>query len=271
MSIKMNQNMKFINLIILSLLLFISSSALAQHARFVESGKITFEKRTNVHALLKRSYSNVKDAISIQIYEQTVKTTPQFRTQIFHLHFGSNKSLFSFEKDATPPSNTNSFMSLTQTDLQDKITYFDFNDNLQISQRKFYENQYVLHDAPIAIDWKITEETREIAGYMCRRANAIVFDSVYIVAFYTDQIMVSGGPEIYSGLPGMILGLAMPHEHVTWFATAVEDRQVSANELTVPKKGKKLNVEELTEDLKKIMGRNVTEQNIRNFLKQIRM
>jgi GLPGLI family protein len=30
-------------------------------------------------------------------------------------------------------------------------------------------------------------------------------DSVFIVAFYTDQIVTSGGPESFNELPGMIL------------------------------------------------------------------
>ncbi len=47
-------------------------------------------------------------------------------------------------------------------------------------------------------------------------------DSIYVVAFYTDEILTTGGPESFTGLPGMILGIAIPHEHVSWFATKVE-------------------------------------------------
>jgi GLPGLI family protein len=48
-----------------------------------------------------------------------------------------------------------------------------------------------------------------IAGFNCRRANAMIMDSIYVVAFYTDEILTTGGPESFSGLPGMILGVAL--------------------------------------------------------------
>lgn len=54
----------------------------------------------------------------------------------------------------------------------------------------------------------------------------------------TDEIPVTGGPELFNGLPGMILGVALPHENVTWFATKVEDIPVDEKALTPPKKGK---------------------------------
>ena len=90
------------------------------------------------------------------------------------------------------------------------------------------------------IKWKITDETRVIAGFNCRRANGIMMDSIYIVAFYTDEILTTGGPESFSGLPGMILGVALPHEHITWFATKVEAVPVSEAALIPPAKGKKV-------------------------------
>jgi len=36
----------------------------------------------------------------------------------------------------------------------------------------------------------------------------------------------------------MILGLALPHENVTWFAKTVTDRSVDNNKLIHPTKGK---------------------------------
>ena len=51
-------------------------------------------------------------------------------------------------------------------------------------------------------------------------------------------IPVSGGSESFTGLPGMILGVALPREHITWFATLVKDSPVLATAITAPKKGK---------------------------------
>jgi GLPGLI family protein len=46
-------------------------------------------------------------------------------------------------------------------------------------------------------------------------------DSVYVFAFYTDEIMISGGPCSISGLPGMILGLTIPRLYTSFIATKV--------------------------------------------------
>jgi GLPGLI family protein len=116
--------------------------------------------------------------------------------------------------------------------------YTDLATNSQISQKKVFEETFLVKDTTRKIRWKITDETRVIAGYTCRRANAIILDSIYVVAFYTTEIPISGGPENFSGLPGMILGVALPHENITWFATKVTDTSLPPNTVVPPKKGK---------------------------------
>jgi GLPGLI family protein len=105
-------------------------------------------------------------------------------------------------------------------------------------------------DSTRKINWKVTNEIRNIAGYDCRRANALIMDSIYVVAFYTDEIPVSGGPESFTGLPGMILGVALPYEHTTWFATSVVDQPMTDDKLRAPTKGKPLNNASLISTLK---------------------
>jgi GLPGLI family protein len=75
-------------------------------------------------------------------------------------------------------------------------------------------------------------------------------DSIYVVAFYTDEILAEGGPESFTGLPGMILGISLPHEHVSWFATKVEAVNVTEAQVTPPVKGKKVNNTVLLESIK---------------------
>lgn len=79
----------------------------------------------------------------------------------------------------------------------------------------------------------------------------MIKDSIYVVAFYTDEIAVSGGPESFSGLPGMILGVALPHDHINWFATKVTDVEVDPKSLQAPVKGKIVNNMTLKELCKK--------------------
>ncbi len=81
----------------------------------------------------------------------------------------------------------------------------DITGNTVTAQREIFENTYVIKDSLRNLEWKITSETREIAGFECKKAVTKICDSVVVVAFYTDQISVSAGPESFGGLPGMIL------------------------------------------------------------------
>jgi GLPGLI family protein len=61
---------------------------------------------------------------------------------------------------------------------------------------------------------------------------------VYVFAFYTDDIMISGGPCSINGLPGMILGLTIPRLYTSFIATKVAVKKVTATEI-IPVKAKK--------------------------------
>ena len=102
--------------------------------------------------------------------------------------------------------------------------------------------------------WKIKNDFRDIAGFHCRRATTIIMDSVFVVAFYTDEITVPGGPESFNGLPGMILGLVINRIHTTWYATKVETESVDAKDITPPNGGKKIDESTLKGELKKLMS-----------------
>jgi GLPGLI family protein len=71
-----------------------------------------------------------------------------------------------------------------------------------------------------------------------------------VVAFYTEDIIVSGGPEMFGGLPGMIMELAIPRLHTTWVADKVELIAPKETDFTIPEKGKKVTEQELYETVK---------------------
>jgi GLPGLI family protein len=135
--------------------------------------------------------------------------------------------------------------------MQNNIVYTDLDTKQFISKRKIFG------DSLQTIKWKFTDEVRDIAGYPCHRANGIILDSVYVVAFYTDKIPVSGGPESFHGLPGMILQLASPHENVSWIATKVEDVNFPTDSILPPKGGTVINFKKLLKKLKDLYNDNV--------------
>jgi GLPGLI family protein len=50
-----------------------------------------------------------------------------------------------------------------------------------------------------------------------------------VFAFYTDEILIPGGPCSINGLPGMILGVTIPRLYTSWIATKVSVVSVDEN------------------------------------------
>jgi len=238
--------MKKITLITIALLLLSGDILFAQNAHFVNSGVIEFEKTVNMYAIFKRSINKDNEAYVAPAFEQYKKNQPQFKKMKSTLSFADNKSMFNPEED---DAGNPGFWGDEAMVKQNNSTFTDLAAGTFISKKSVFESTFLVTDSTRKIHWKITDETREIAGYVCRRANAIVLDSVYVVAFYTEEIPVSGGPESFTGLPGMILGVALPHENITWFATKVTESVPDQKALNPPKKGKPVNGKQLAETL----------------------
>ncbi len=223
---------------ILVFLLLGTLSAFGQNKRFPTQGIITFEKKVNMYALIKAQLKKYpQDTYMSKFFEEYQKKEPQFKVLKSTLAFSKDQTLFTpIEGDAS----SNMFFGDFGAAQQNNVIASNTAAGTSIAQKKVYEELYLVKDSVRKINWKITNETREIAGYQCRRANALIMDSIYVVAFYTDLIPVSGGPESFTGLPGMILGVALPYEHTTWFASSVLDQPVADDKLKAPVKGKPL-------------------------------
>jgi GLPGLI family protein len=238
--------MKFITRSLICFTLISAMTSSAQNKQFITSGTIEYERTMNMFALVKRKVTkNTLD--SKPWYEQYLRTEPQFRTLKSVLKFSEKSSLFTPE-----PADKVYYQYDTPLSNQLNTVFSDFNIQRSTIQKDFEERTYLVTDSLRKIKWKITDDTRVIAGYNCRRANGVMLDSIYVVAFYTNDIHVSGGPESFNGLPGMILGVAVPHENVTWFATKVTETAPSA--LPAPKKGKPVNNKQLFDEVSKLLA-----------------
>ncbi len=221
----------------------VTGSAIAQNNTvFISQGKIEFERSINVYAQISKDDDG-------EWTELEKKTSTHFRTAYFDLVFNRSKSLYRPGRE----SNDKDSRFMIQAPAQSNVIYSDLDNAKGISQKNIFEEVFLVQDSLRRIKWKITTETRNVAGFSCRRANAIIMDSIYVVAFYTDDILTSGGPESFSGLPGMILGISLPHEHVSWFATKVEAITVPDSQLAPPVKGKKTDNSSLTEIIRRGM------------------
>ena len=208
-------------------------------SRFIGSGRIEYERKTNQH----RSFENEGEN---EWVKEIKKSIPKFVSDVFELQFTADRSVYKLAKE-----NTDNKYLWNSKPSETDVLIQDLNNKKVSIQRDVFEQTYLLQDSARNLEWRITEETRDIAGFECRKAVTKICDSVYIVAFYTDQILVSSGPESFGGLPGMILGLAVPRLSVTWFATKVELSTPSSIQLNPVQKGKKTTWAKLGSDMQK--------------------
>jgi GLPGLI family protein len=206
---------------------------------FINSGMIEFEVRVNNH----RAFG---DGIFAQMFKDKM---PQFSTSYYQFTFTDNKAVYKFnrlnEKDKLPWRNSYND--------EDNIWFSDYNTNTFSNQKSVFGDIYLLSDSLMNMEWKmVPNETREFAGFTCRKAQAVIFDSVYVFAFYTDEITVPGGPMGIHGLPGMILGITIPRMFTSWIANKIEVNGVNISIVAAPKNGKKKKAADLMQNVKKV-------------------
>jgi GLPGLI family protein len=191
---------------------------------FIDKGLIEYQVVVNNHKAM-------GDGTWAEMFKDKI---PKLSTSYYQLTFDAYKSIYLFnrkdEQTKSPWSNGNS---------EDNIWYNDYGTEKFIQQKNIFGETYILADSLKRIDWKITNENRMIAGFNCRKAVGILFDSVYVFAFYTDEITVSGGPMSLHGLPGMIMGITIPRMFSSWVATKIEINGVNYSKINAPVKGKK--------------------------------
>lgn len=223
----MNQVFKFI--IVLTIGIYQSVTA-----QSIENYEILYEKKINMAKL----YS---------WWNQSNKNEKFFKENFLL----KTNSLFSTydrqEKDILDETNNIwSYMSYSST-------YIDINAKKQVSQKEVGEKTFLMKDSLPNIQWHIYDETKTIAGYTCRKAMGKYNDSILLVAYFTEQLEATIGPESISGLPGTILGLVIPKLETTWLAQSVTSREAAPiKEFKAPINGDPVNIFQLYDIVRKV-------------------
>ncbi len=203
-------------------------------AQFYTHGEITYQ----------RTY-NLKLAMQLEDQYKWIRRfaerLPDDITAYYTLNFNSQKTAYSFEKDSASEDARGlaNFLPIKRVAYKNQV-WSDLTRHTRQALKQVYEEHFLVSDSMADYQWKIEDDIRSIAGFSCRKAVTTMDDSVVVVAFYTDQIMVSGGPESFNGLPGMILGLAIPRLYTTWFATKVTITTPEFAAMELPKKTNKV-------------------------------
>ena len=180
---------------------------------FISKATIEFEVITNI----KKTMGNSSFA------EMLKDNMPTFRTGYYNFTFADNQSVYKWhhwhEKETMP--------EWFRKSEEENAWFFDHTTGKFNMQKNVFGSNFNVDDSIQHIEWKLSNENRMITGFNCRKAVGKIMDSVYVFAFFTEEIMIPGGPCSINGLPGMILGLTIPRLYTSWIATRVTVSEVN--------------------------------------------
>jgi GLPGLI family protein len=207
--------------------------------QFISSAKVEYEVKTSI-----------KKTMSNDMWGEMLKENlPQFKTGYYNLLFSGNKSIFRFdhwdEKEKMPEF-------IRKSD-EENIWYCDYSSGKYTTQKDIFGSKFYIEDSLKNIEWRFSNENRIIAGFNCRKAIGKIMDSVYVFAFYTEEITLTGGPCSVNGLPGLILGLTIPRMYTSYIATKVSLDGVKPETITPPKAKKYFTTASYNAELKNRM------------------
>ncbi|MFZ4862534.1 GLPGLI family protein [Sphingobacterium sp. Mn56C] len=293
--------------ILILLALCLSTLGKAQYAYFGTRGVIAFEKITftkaNAREMMRNWEKNNGQFGYMGGGGDFLNRIPESQTEKYILQFDENSTLSYLDKEddkekkdsnSARPSNTRNrnsggnrqgaaagqslrfstggnAMPIGRSIRQSGSTKILFQDlksgtgQVQIE----IDDKYILSDTLHPITWRFTDEYRNIAGFECRRVNGATVDSLYLVAFYTEQIPVSAGPAFSFGLPGMILGLAIPEMHIQYWASKVDYNNEAVPKDWKDKKVKNMSLTEFTNSLGRYFNRGDNNSTRKSVLEHV--
>lgn len=190
------------------LLLAVAILVVGNNYAQITQGKITFERKTNLFK--KFDDKNIQEFLK----DNKVKVDK------FELFF--NDSTCAFKPVALEVVD-----ELSWTTNKNSV-YQNLSNKERMTVMDLWGNLVFIKDSISPRAWKITDNSRNIAGYNCRKAIYQKDDSTRIYAWFSVDLVPSIGPELFSGLPGAILGLATEDGGVIYFATEVKAMNVPA-------------------------------------------
>jgi GLPGLI family protein len=253
----------------LTLTLVAISSSFAQ----VKEGKLIFERKINMYRMITDPEMRAR--------------IPEFRTEKFELLFNEQASMFkTIPEEEAPDPFANSGGGGGERGgmrfnfrMPETATYTDIPNQMQYEARSLFEKDFLIVDSLKPVNWKLSEETKTIAKFVCKKATTMITPQqmnmrfgggggrnrnttdttapakpkeVELVVWYTESIPVSVGPDAYAGLPGAIL--EVNNDNGSNVITATEfTAKYAAKELKQPTKGDKMNRAQFAESMKKIM------------------
>ncbi|TNJ43154.1 GLPGLI family protein [Tamlana fucoidanivorans] len=196
----------------------------------------------------------------------------------FILSFNQSESVYKEEEKLDTPSNQSGGMRFSMMASGGGDQYKNVKTNKVVQEKELFGKKFLIKDSLQKLDWVLTGDTKVIGKYTCFKATAVKkktgidFSSfrrrdnatkpkdssentkeatkeepeapkkIDVVAWYTPQIPVNQGPDVYWGLPGLILEVNA--DRTTILCSKIIINPSDKEKLKEPTKGKEVTQEE---------------------------
>ena len=155
---------------LLIIILFALVSAVGSKAQYTLCGKIEYERKTNVHAVLKANSDGDEDSW----FEQIKAAAPKFKSLFYDLTFDTARSIYKpgREVEIAYKGYTGDGPAI------DNIVLTDFATKRVKAIKHVFEQKFLVQDSMRNMDWVEKDEIRIIANFKCHKAVGKICDSV---------------------------------------------------------------------------------------------
>lgn len=255
--------MKNITLIIIVVVLMLSFGSNAQNIQ----GKAYYIVKSKVNTNFEGR--QISEAQKTRIK----KRQNELSTKNYVLEFDKNSSIFfeieNISQSIQQVNERNSGMRMLLNNQNEGTYYKHIALREYSSQRDLFGKQFLIKDTLQSFNWQLSDEVKIIGNYTCFKAISTIpivdkiekskDSATTITAWYTIEIPVTHGPEMFWGLPGLILELKT--ENRALLCSKIELGSKETITITPPKKGKIVTQEmfdkifaEKTKEIKEIYG-----------------
>lgn len=145
-----------------------------------------------------------------QRWKDMVATLPKEGRYAYVLNFTNDAAVYKQnieEQEASTPElqramHIQSFMKPPQPEL--KKVYYDLKNNKKLEEMDFMTRVFLIESDIEEINWKLLTNKKKILDHICMGAEMTLGENT-VTAWFSPKIPVSTGPDIFHGLPGLIL------------------------------------------------------------------
>jgi len=211
----------------------------------VKDGRAVYERKVNMHRRLEDP--GMKNML------------PEFSISKAELLFSSDESLWRNIKeeedirDEAGEDQNRPVVRMRFGGAEDQ-TYRNYATDKMVQQREMGPKKYIIEDSFPHQSWKMEADTQRIKGFLCRKATTTTTarmgpgpgpgpaqnaGGTPVVAWYAEDIQAPSGPEVYGGLPGLILQLDVNDGEMVFTVTEL-DTKLDKGLVKAPADGKKI-------------------------------